>query len=109
MGKCVSKNMGDSGENEGGCSIMPSWLSKAASKFTDFAESKVQDLLTKCYPDLQDILPVLASIKERVKDTPDGADTDSDNKWRPTLLTAALLFKMQKQFGDDQTTTGIIS
>ena len=64
----------------------------------DFAESKITELLASRYPDLSDVMVVMDKIKARVKD--DEVDAlspkEDDGKWRPALLTVALLVKLQK-------------
>ena len=62
----------------------------------EFAESKITSYLSKKYPDLQEVKVVLDKIKERVNDDNVDNPVEVDNKWQPTLLTVALLCKLQK-------------
>ena len=64
----------------------------------DFAESKITELLASRYPDLSDVMVVMDKIKARVRDDTDGSaeEEEDDGKWRPALLTVALLAKLQK-------------
>ena len=74
-------------------------LKNGVSSVLDFTESKVLGFLHRRYPDLNDVMEILSTVKHRVQDddVPDLAGASSpDDKWRPVLLTIALLCKLQK-------------
>jgi len=74
-------------------------LGSLLSTGLEYAESKVGSALSSRYPDLDAVMTVMNKIEDRVKndDVRDSADPETDDqKWRPALLTVALLIKLQK-------------
>jgi len=81
---------------------MGSRLLDVADKAFDALGDSIGDLVVKRYPDINEVVDTLDSMKSRVRERyPEAIDNDGngvadDGKWRPTLLTLALLYKLQR-------------
>ena len=79
-------------------------VSSALSDAGDFIGDSCSTLLTKKYPDIDEVFDTLREMKASY-DTPDssfvdedgdGKSDNEDDKWRPLIFSLGLLYKLQR-------------
>jgi len=88
---------------------MASLLRSLGSRFKDGLDKtfdllgdSATSLLTKKYPDIEEVFDTLEAMKTRMRQRyPEeveerGEGNEDDGKWRPMLLTLSLLYKLQR-------------
>ena len=72
-------------------------VSLGFEKIVDFSQNQMFELLSKRYPDINEVLEVLDRLKgdENAIDGPKEEIVD-DGRWRPMLLTIGLLYKLHR-------------